>query len=376
MSTMMYHFTQFNIHQFRGFRHFSFDNLGRVNLLVGMNNSGKTSVLEAISLTCRSLDSMEWFATASRRGIRQSFASPVIEALKWLFPQNRENGEIIMVAQGNFEVREVRATLTKMIAGEAVLPVITDLEPAIDETDFNKGNEEHGKQGLKIKVVRQLHSPDKLDQLYQEEQEFEWWENERFVRPQQTIEHTLPVSIIMPFSHRIESIQIRQITRAKTEGTIEQVLNLIQRIDPNIEDLEILSSDGTRAWFYLQHKEIGLAPLNIFGEGIQRILAIALSLSSVQNGVLLIEELEAGIHTSALKTVFSWLVEACRDYNVQLFATTHSLEALDAVLATVPDNSDEIVSYRLPNPLAGEKLKRFGGNLLHRLRYERGLDVR
>jgi AAA15 family ATPase/GTPase len=48
------------------------------------------------------------------------------------------------------------------------------------------------------------------------------------------------------------------------------------------------------------------------------------------------------------------LAEACREYHVQLFATTHSLEALDAMLATVPDDSDKIVSYRLPNPLTGK----------------------
>jgi AAA15 family ATPase/GTPase len=114
--------------------------------------------------------------------------------------------------------------------------------------------------------------------------------------------------------------------------------------------------------------------LNIFGEGLQRSLAIALSLSSTQNGILLIDELEAGIHTSILQTVFSWLIEACRDYNVQLIATTHSLEALDALLASIPENdSDEIVAYRLG---AEGQIKRFGGNLLYRLRYERGLDVR
>jgi len=59
-----------------------------------------------------------------------------------------------------------------------------------------------------------------------------------------------------------------------------------------------------------------------------------------------------------------------------LFATTHSLEALDAILANVPEDSDEIVVYRLPNPISGGQLKRFDGDWLHHLRYERGLDVR
>lgn len=71
----MYKFNHINIHQFRGFSNFNLENLGRINLIVGMNNAGKTSLLEAVSIYCRALDSMEWFATASRRGIDKNIAS-------------------------------------------------------------------------------------------------------------------------------------------------------------------------------------------------------------------------------------------------------------------------------------------------------------
>ncbi|WP_243147111.1 AAA family ATPase [Scytonema sp. UIC 10036] len=40
------------IENFRGFQSFELQQLGRVNLLVGQNNSGKTSILEAIQLLC------------------------------------------------------------------------------------------------------------------------------------------------------------------------------------------------------------------------------------------------------------------------------------------------------------------------------------
>jgi len=355
----MYHFNHINIHQFRGFNNFNLDNLGRVNLLVGMNNAGKTSLLEAVSLYCRALDSMEWFATASRRGMRQPFAPPVIEALKWLFPQNREKSEILMKAQGHFPVREVRATFEELISSEVSMKMET-------ETEFETQELIHGAE---IKVIRSSETQ-AIDA-----ETFRLWEKRHFIHTKKTlIEPVLPVSTIMPFSHRLEPIQIKQLTEAKKKDTVEHVLNLIRRIDPKIEALEILSNDGTQPSLYLRQTEIGLAPLNIFGEGLQRSLAIALSLSSTQNGILLIDELEAGIHTTILQTVFNWLIEACRDYNVQLIATTHSLEALDALLANIPENdSDEIVTYRLGTE---GQIKRFGGNLLYRLRYERGLDVR
>jgi len=57
--------------------------------LVGANNSGKTSVLEAISTYCRPLDPLEWLNTSWRREIKSS-RKPQLDALRWLFPQNSE----------------------------------------------------------------------------------------------------------------------------------------------------------------------------------------------------------------------------------------------------------------------------------------------
>jgi AAA15 family ATPase/GTPase len=382
----MYHFTHFNIHQFRGFRNFNLDNLGRVNLLVGMNNAGKTSVLEAISLYCRSFDLRAWIETSSLRNMRQ-FAPSKFEAVKWFFPKDsqteEENSEILMKAQGHFKVRAVRASFKE----ENVNSFSMNSGFLASELDIDQDNEAL-LQNAVINVSR-LYSPNMEESLCEDTSRFVLREKgNKFETGMESkvnetgkfsidYEYTLPVSTIIPCSHELKGIKvIKQITQTKTEGRIKHLINIIRKIDPNIENLEILSQDGRRLSVYLQHQKMGLAPITLFGDGVQRILDIALSLLNVQNGILLIDELEVGIHTSALQTVFTWLVETCREYNIQLFATTHSLEALDAVLATVPEDSDEIVSYRLPNPITGGQVKRFGGHLLQRLRYERGLDVR
>jgi hypothetical protein len=63
---------------------------------------------------------------------------------------------------------------------------------------------------------------------------FRLWEKRHFIHTKKTlIEPVLPVSTIMPFSHRLEPIQIKQLTEAKKKDTVEHVLNLIRRIDPN-----------------------------------------------------------------------------------------------------------------------------------------------
>ncbi|KAF3888168.1 MULTISPECIES: AAA family ATPase [Nostocales] len=77
------------IHQFRGLRDLNLDNLGRINLLVGINNSGKTSVLEALAIYCHPLDIRVWISTARQREqeSRIQRTSP-LDALQWLFTRN------------------------------------------------------------------------------------------------------------------------------------------------------------------------------------------------------------------------------------------------------------------------------------------------
>lgn len=45
---------------FRGLRNLHLADLGMINILVGQNDSGKTSVLEALSILCNPLDPSEW----------------------------------------------------------------------------------------------------------------------------------------------------------------------------------------------------------------------------------------------------------------------------------------------------------------------------
>ena len=56
-----------SVHGFRGLRNFRLDGLHRVNVLVGENNSGKTSVLEALSILSNPLDPYEWGLLARKR---------------------------------------------------------------------------------------------------------------------------------------------------------------------------------------------------------------------------------------------------------------------------------------------------------------------
>ncbi|WP_293161763.1 ATP/GTP-binding protein [Okeania sp. SIO2C9] len=131
-----------------------------------------------------------------------------------------------------------------------------------------------------------------------------------------------------------------------------------------------------------------MPPLSAFGDGVRRLLFMALTIAKLKDGILLIDELETAIHTEALLPSFSWLVKWCRkmnvqlfatthslETNVQLFATTHSLETVDAILAA-SESENDLVLYRLEQQNTQTQAVRLDQERLGRLREELGQEVR
>ncbi|OQX07999.1 MAG: hypothetical protein BWK80_48750 [Desulfobacteraceae bacterium IS3] len=364
-------FEKFVIHRFRGLRDIELSNLGRINLLVGPNNSGKTSVLEAISAYCRPLDPLEWLSTAWRREIKSS-RIPMMDALKWLFPQAAGGdleylykGKVRLSATGTFQIFEVSADYREISGIEDV-----------GESDSEIGSIDGDiiRRGAELTLKASADNP--LLGFEQLSQNFQIWENERFVKRRTSKEYTLPVTTITPFSHRVEPLQVKLFTDAAFQQVTDYVMYIAKQLDSDINGIQILDKTGMRSGVYIEHAKTGLSPISVFGDGLRRTLTIALNLPLVRDGILLIDEIETSIHTSALKTVFQWLANSCEKLNVQLFATTHSIEAIDAILSVDKEIKKDLAAYRLPSPETDGKVKRFGDDLLYRLRHERGMDVR
>lgn len=188
-----------------------------------------------------------------------------------------------------------------------------------------------------------------------------------------------PFSTIYPYSYQMNSLQVRSLTKAVDQSWSDSAGELLRQFDSDVLAVNIRSSGGYRPSVYLKHRRLGSVPLSVFGDAMRRSMLLASTLSSLPpGGVLLIDEAEAGIHVEAQEKFFSWLLRAARSRGIQIFMTTHSLEALDAMLTGAPPDSggDGMVVYQLKRDLSGVATKRFAGDLLHRLRFERGLDVR
>ncbi|WP_377473409.1 MAG: AAA family ATPase [Microcoleus anatoxicus] len=366
----MKHLDNLTIHRFRGLRDLTLQDLGQINILVGGNNSGKTSVLEAISTYCRPLDPLEWLNTSWRREIKYS-RKPRLDALKWLFPQNKEEEEeqldfnqmeTHVSGNGKFSVRESRAIYQEFDGVE-----LSEDDEIQSSEDIGFDNTLRGAE-IELKAILS-DSPNELSEY------FEIWENERLTNRRIRSDAMLSVDTVTPFSHRIEQSQVGLLSEAIFQRFKPEVIKLLQVMDSGIIDLVILSHGGNRSSLYIDHKQVGISPLSSFGDGVRRLLFIALTLTKVRGGVLLIDEIETAIHTVALRSSFTWIVQWCKQMNVQLFATTHSLEAIDAIL-DASDSDTDLVLYRLEKQESQTKAVRIERERLQRLREDLGQEVR
>jgi len=374
---MKQHLESLTIERFRGLRNLELHNLGRVNLFVGPNNSGKTSVLEAISIYSRPMDALEWLNTARRRETIGSGFAPItrLNSLRWLFPQTYQqppndlyHGEIQMKASGVFSVESLLAKYQEIrgIPDENTLKRFQQRMPAREPDSTYQGAE------LQINIESK-HAADLFNQPVGNIQtSFIFWDAAPFFdRQKSSAPYSLPVRTITPVSHRTERAQIERFSETTLNREIENVLELVRLFDPDITGMQILGTGGS---LYVEHKKSGLTPLSAFGDGLRRVVMIALTMPNIKKGILLIDEIETAIHISVLNEVYQWLFKACEKYDTQLFATTHSLEAVDALSAAHTDSREGLVAYQLGQ--AGEPAKRFSGEMIDRLRSERGLDIR
>jgi len=110
----------------------------------------------------------------------------------------------------------------------------------------------------------------------------------------------------------------------------EQVIESLRILEPNLEGLSSVSLPQQKPVMYA---DIGMKrkiPVAFLGEGMSRLLSIILAIATAKNGVVLIDEIDAGIHHSRMAKVWEGICTAAQTFNCQIIATTHSYECLQA----------------------------------------------
>lgn len=125
-------------------------------------------------------------------------------------------------------------------------------------------------------------------------------------------------------------------------------------------------------------KENQNKPLTLYdyGNGMYKAFFIATSALLAKDGILLVDEFEAGIHSKTLRSFLEKLLDVCLINNVQLFLTTHSLDSIDVILDDCQKRLGDVSIYHIRNDEKQSTAKKYSGNILLTLRNEIGFDVR
>lgn len=333
----MNYLSYLNIKHFKGIENLELKDLSNINIIVGNNNSGKTSLLEAISLL-QSQDSMK---TMLKHISRRDTTYPTrFELFLEIFPKEQEVSKSIQI---NSTINGLNRQLK--------------IDGKLDKEIF-KGN-------LSIKLDDEKLI--KKDMVFKQSQ---------VIRDSSSYD-IIKIIYITPYDHFKDGLINKTIENIR-ESDKDKIMNLLQMFDSNILDFKVLYTNNKEnpQTTYINHKRYGFMPLFSFGDSIKKVLTLASAVISAKGGILLVDEIETAIHKNMINEVFKWFIDACEELEVQLICTTHSLEAIDGMIIALEDEIDILSCFRVE--LYEEKVygTKFSGNKLKEIRTLLGQDVR
>ncbi len=312
------------IRNFRILRMLEIDQLSRVNLIAGLNNSGKTSLLEALFLLSGAGNPELAMNVNIMRGLEPSIGlsavgmTPAVSQTQW---KEFFSG---LDLDSPIEISGLHASL-----GELALDIRSE-RPQTTEISLDGGLMVNlpGERALTFRYdgPAGVHA-------------------EGFIRPKgQGVEISQP-DVKVPFNSVILSSRIGNAREdAVRLGTLRKqkrgdlLLEALRVVEPNLQSIEDSSASGEpMIWGDVGLSE--LIPLSVMGEGMTRIARLVLAISSVPGGLVLVDEIENGLHHTLLPKVWQVIDTAARQFNAQVFATTHSLECIGAAQGLLESDS-------------------------------------
>ena len=366
-------YSSIEISGFRSLERVRLEGLSRVNLLVGLNNSGKTSVLESIGLLHSAGDYRVLRSLLETRGEwRPDEHHSRVYDIAQMF-SFRDLSRRIRVSGQRSGSRSQLGTVTaelsvRMEPVPLGLPLHDDTD---DETDESPGrlvwasSERTGEFAASLSADRML----PVRQMSRSS----WNAGDDIPRVQFVGTGGLvPGDVGDIFDDVV-------LTDAE-----DQAVEAMRLIEPRVERLAVLASrraplgGSARGGIMLRMQGIdGRVPIGSVGDGMWRLLGLALTMARARGGVLLVDEIDTGLHYTVMQKMWTMIAERSKSLDVQVFATTHSRDCYES-LSSVADPEaippGELTIHRLEsgNGKSSAQLSEHEVALVE----ERGLEVR
>jgi hypothetical protein len=310
---------------FRGFRHLQIEHLGRVNLIVGKNNVGKSSLLEALRLYARRGSLALIWELLGERDESAPFSSrptfPEVEerldSLRYLFFGRRDVRDFsksIHIGPINSQDKKLSITMSLLVGNDS------------DEGPGPRLSTSIGNQSI---ASYSIGSP--TERLF-------------LLEPKGSID------CVFIAANGLTRGQVGELWDGISLTDLEKdVLDALRIIAPGVERLSLVGDPAQRRTPIVKIKDINQPiPLRSLGDGMQRTLGIALALVNAKDGFLLIDEFENGLYYSVQPNLWRLIFEVARRLNVQVFATTHSWDCIEGFQkAASADKQTEGILIRL-----------------------------
>lgn len=343
------HLLNLQIKGFRGLRELTIPNLGRVTLLVGRNGVGKTTILEAVKLWARRgkstsvarllSDRDEYGLAADDNGdiVSTSSISPLF------FGRNPSSGSKIEIGPANGS--DFDKLTIKIVNGSDSLPkelkanrrYINNTGANFTCTTFGDKNQYsiwHGERFFDNTVRRGKSFEECPDERYFEDYRDSALESNKSGLADSVVPTTVACISLGPEQLEGSAIAkyLESIALTNDEDRATRALNIA--IGENVECLASVHHDrdrygpsGSRVIVRL-NQDNPRVPLKSLGSGATRLLSVALALSRSENGFLVIDEVENGIHHTVHENLWKMIMKAAIESNVQVIATTHSFDCI------------------------------------------------
>jgi len=304
--------TSFSVEDFKCFKSLKLTGLSPITLVGGANNAGKTALLESLYLFLVRTDPTSIFQLYNMRGLErvdlktENAWGPLFRDFQMEHPirlqADFDNGNtegLTICLQKNYKVPESSFALVK-----ATSTISTDVQPPSDALKFDYGD--LGRTYL-------MFDPRQGPMLHIERLE---------------MKKATPVAFYgsrgVPSGHE----QAQMFGSLDQQGKIGNIIEALRLIEPDLDSLSIIPIGG-QSIVHAKLKQVAWKiPITLAGQGMSKMLSLSLFLNTAQGGLVLVDEIENGIHYSCQADVWRAVKRMCDSLNVQLIATTHSYECL------------------------------------------------
>ena len=343
------------IQNYRCFKDFNIDELARVNLIVGQNNIGKTTFLEAIYLLIHQQNIQALFDVLDGRGemnnIQTQLASgQAVNRSKYQFEhifyghQLTPDRSIYIQSQKQEQLSlKIEANSTNQ---QMVIPIAEKLETRFLAWELIACYNQNVK--VKISLLRDATIASVVSSQLTER-------NNNYLSLVGSSQDNFILMRNTAISFNEMAVLWDSITLTPKEVSVVAALQILE---PEVERISFTSNPTNKNGILIKIRgQNHPIPLGSMGDGMLRILGLAMAVVSSENGFLLVDEIDIGLHYQTQTDMWRLIFETAQRLNVQVFATTHSWDCIAAFQEALEQSQDSSVGKLFRLSRRGEDIR-------------------